>query len=379
LAKVILTSSGSPITLLVRRAGNVFPLVLTPGLGCSYPIEPVFDDRFNAFADGSRIVVFTGLFNHVPDDREIAIIVGHELAHNVLRHVEKMQGNVAAGGAAGLLVDIGLLALGVNTQGAIARAGMEAGAKAYSQEFESEADYLGLYMLARAGFDIKVAPDLYRRRGVQNPGSQIKTYFSTHPSTPERAVAMTQTILEIEGKLNQREALLPKTLEGQVFAVNAPVQGSPPVITATAPTPAPVVQSGGLPPAALVSIAPAVTAIPRSAQLYLIKGRIVSNPPQSYNAEFLDTGKASVTLSGPRRVHGDFELFGLTESISAKYQSRLIKPDSLKPFTGADAKGFATFHDADVQVECVYALTRSTGRGEGTCADNQGNVYRIVF
>jgi predicted Zn-dependent protease len=288
------------------------------------------------------------------------------------------------------------LALGVNTQGAVARAGMEAGAKAYSQEFESEADYLALYMLARAGFDINVAPDLFRRMGVQKPSGQIKTYFSTHPSTPERAVAMTQTISEIEGKLSQRQALLPKTLEGQVLAVNSPAQGVPPVITAAAPTPvqvappseaqtinspalafAPAGQSG--PPAAVVSITPPPTASRLLAQLYLIKGRVVTNPPQTFSAEFLETGKAAVTLAGPRRVTGDFELFGLTESIDAKYKPRLIKPDNLKPFTGADAKGFATFADAELRIECAYALIRSTGRGEGACADNQGNIYRIVF
>ena len=169
LVKVIETSGGNPITLLMRRAGTVSPFIITPRVGCNYSIELMSHDDFNAFSDGRRIVVFTGLFNHVPDDREIAVIVGHELAHNILKHREKKEGNAAIGGAAGLLVDIGLLAVGINTQGAISQAAMEVGAKAYSQEFESEADYLGVYMLARAGFEIGVAPDFYRRMGVQHP------------------------------------------------------------------------------------------------------------------------------------------------------------------------------------------------------------------
>jgi hypothetical protein len=41
-------------------------------------------------------------------------------------------------------------------------------------------------------------------------------------------------------------------------------------------------------------------------------------------------------------------------------------------------KGFARFVDVDLQLECVYALTRATGRGEGTCVDNQRNTYRLV-
>ncbi len=260
LVNIIETSAGHPITLLIRRAGNIFPLVITPRLGCSYPIELKSADAFNAFSDGSRIVVFTGLFNHVPHDREIAVIISHELAHNILGHVEKRLGNAAIGGAAGLLVDIGLAVAGINTGGAVYQAAMEAGAKAYSQEFELEADYLGLYMLARAGFEIAPAPDLYRRMGVQDPGSQVKDYFSTHPSTPERAVAMTQTILEIQGKTNRREALLPKNLEGQSLAVNTAVAQAPAVVaTGQAPSQLPTV--GAAPPRnppAISFVAPAI-------------------------------------------------------------------------------------------------------------------------
>lgn len=149
LAKTITTSKGEPITLLVRRGGNISPVIIKPQLGCSYTIETQYNDQFNAFADGRRIVIFTGLFNHVPEDREVAVIVGHELAHNILEHTKKTEGNAAIGAAAGLLLDLGLAAAGINSQGAIMQAGMEAGAKAYSQEFECEADYLGLYRTSR--------------------------------------------------------------------------------------------------------------------------------------------------------------------------------------------------------------------------------------
>jgi beta-barrel assembly-enhancing protease len=412
LAKVILTSGSDPITMLVRRGGTVSPVVINPQLGCSYPIELASDDSFNAFADGSRIVVFTGLFNHVPDDREVAVIVGHELAHNVLRHLEKRRGNVAAGGVVGLLADIGLATLGVNTQGAISRAGMEAGAKAYSQDFEFEADYLGLYMLARAGFNIDVAPDFYRRMGVQLPESQIKTYAATHPSTPERAVAMAQTILEIREKLSRHEALLPKMLPGEVLTVNPHVKPASGTLEAKSPessqtltsggaaalTAAPSVGPPGLPsqastlapsttqtaPTALQPV-PATPSTPSGggrmlAQLYLIRGPIVSTPPQAFNAEYLDTGKASVVLSGRRRLTGDFELFDMDESISAKYTARLIKPDVVKPAAGANVKAFAVFSDdIGTEMECSYSFNKTSRRGQGICVDNQNNTYQIVF
>ena len=404
LVKVIATSVGNPITLLIRRAGNIFPLVLTPRLGCSYPIELWPGDVFNAGSDGSRIVVFTGLFNHVPDDREIAVIVSHELAHNILKHREKKEGNKAIGGAVGLLFDIGLLAAGINTQGAISQAAMEAGEKAYSQEFEFEADYLGIYMLARAGFDIAVAPDLYRRMGVQQPGNQVKDYSSTHPSTPERAVAITQTITEIQEKANRQEALLPKNLEGQALAVNTTLQvptAAVVVARGQSPTPIPIpsaapavtqptlafapVQASPAPIATVVAVAPASMGSAGQrllAQLYLIKGPVVSNPPQTFSGEFLSNGKARVVLSPRQLLTGDFELLPVTESIQAKYKPTLIKLDGLKPVAGADSKGFAKLSDgAGMQLECAYslALARTSGRGEGLCGDNQRNTYRIVF
>lgn len=420
LIKVIQTSGGDPITLLTRRAGNTSPVILLPRSGCSYSIELASSDDFNAYSDGRRIVILTGLFNHITDDREIAVVVAHELAHNILGHIEKQQGNAAIGMTAGLIFDIGLAALGINTQGAVAKAGAEAGAKAFSQEFEAEADYLGLYMLARAGFDIGVAPDFYRRAGVQHPSNQVKDYFSTHPSTPERAVAMTQTILEIRDKIARNEALLPKNLEGQALAVKAPdpatativtaaqkagqapsQPGQPtlgfasPVPTVLAPTSlallperSPVIQPKSSssasnviqPPVSAPATAPTrdTSGTPRYAQIYLIKGRIVSNPPQASSVEFFaDAGKAAVTFAGAHRVAGEFEVFGIAESIGKAAQ--LIKPETLKPLPGADAKGFAVFRETGYRLECAYALDRKSGSGEGTCADSQGNIYRLAF
>jgi hypothetical protein len=69
----------------------------------------------------------------------------------------------------------------------------------------------------------------------------------------------------------------------------------------------------------------------------------------------------------------------LTDSISAKHTAKLLKPDTIKPFVGADAKGFATLSDRGLALECAFSLSRATGKGEGTCADNDGNVYQLEF
>jgi hypothetical protein len=152
----------------------------------------------------------------------------------------------------------------------------------------------------------------------------------------------------------------------------APPPAAPPAVVA-APT-APVVTQPA--PTPLVPNAPTVTR--RFAQLYLIKGKIVSTPPQSFTAEFFDeTGKTRVELSGRRVLEGDFELFLFSTRISSKL--RIVKPDSIKTIAGADKKGIARFSDLDLELECAYMFVSSTGRGSGICTDNQGNGYQIVF
>jgi hypothetical protein len=131
------------------------------------------------------------------------------------------------------------------------------------------------------------------------------------------------------------------------------------------------------PPPAVQSARPVRTSL---AQLYLISGPTVSNPPQSFNGEFSSNGEARVVLAGRRVLTGNFDLFETGQSIQAKYQPKLIKPEAVKPLAGTDAKGFAALSDGTgLQLECIYSIKRATGRGEGTCADNQRNTYKIVF
>ena len=145
----------------------------------------------------------------------------------------------------------------------------------------------------------------------------------------------------------------------------------------------PLLRQASPPPIAILSVAPASTgraAQSLLAQLYLIKGPIVSNPPQTFSAKFSETGKAEVILSGRRILTGDFELIGLEESIKGKFKPSLVNTDGMKPSPGADAKGFAVLSDGGgTQLECAYSFSRSTKRGEGTCADNQRNTYSLVF
>ena len=131
-------------------------------------------------------------------------------------HIGRQQSNRTVGGIVGAVFDIAAAAYGIPTHGAARRAGARAGESAYSQAFEAEADYLGLYFVSRAGFDTSRAPDFWRKMGVEGQAAIYESYRATHPSTPERAAALRQTIDEIRSKISNAEPLIPARLDTTV-------------------------------------------------------------------------------------------------------------------------------------------------------------------
>ena len=73
--------------------------------------------------------------------------------------------------------------------------------------YEEEADYMGLYLAARAGFDISGVADLWRRMTVQHPEAAFVA--SAHPANPRRFVAINAAVAQIEAKRAAGKALVP--------------------------------------------------------------------------------------------------------------------------------------------------------------------------
>lgn len=187
-----ISKAGTPIAVRVRRGGTEMDLTVVPIAACDYGYGIDQKNDVNAFADGRRIVFHAGMMRFATTDEELATVVGHELAHNLMGHIDSKRGNAALG----MLADILFAGFGVNTQGAFANMA----GQAYSQEFETEADYVGLYMTARAGFDIRDAASFWRRMGVEHPSSIRTNHASSHPSAPYRFVSLDKTVEEIERK-----------------------------------------------------------------------------------------------------------------------------------------------------------------------------------
>ena len=187
--------------VVVRRQGAHLTLTAKGETGCKYPVGLSPRPEVNAMADGKRVVVTRGMVRFAEKDSELATVIGHEMAHNAMGHMDAKIGNFLFG----TLFDILAAGFGVNTQGAFGRMS----SLAYSQSFEGEADYVGLYMTVLAGYEIENAPNFWRRMGVMHPGS-IRTNFSaTHPSAPERFVALEQSVKEIRAKQAQGLPLVP--------------------------------------------------------------------------------------------------------------------------------------------------------------------------
>lgn len=172
---------------------------------CNYPVEYVNDDNINAFADGESVHINKGLMRFA-NDEELSAVIAHEIAHNAMQHIEAKQTNRAGG----LILDV----LVAGTTG-INPGLSKLTARAYSQDFEAEADYVGLYLMARAGMNIDEIANFWRRMGSENPGSINKNLSGTHPSSPERFVGIENTVREIKNKIANGEDLLPNLKEGQ--------------------------------------------------------------------------------------------------------------------------------------------------------------------
>ncbi|MFN3658328.1 MAG: M48 family metalloprotease [Pseudolabrys sp.] len=188
----------APVQVDYRRDGEHRTTTVTPVLACSIPVELKVDDAVNAHTDGKKIVMHSAIVALARTDAQLAAVVGHEMAHANLGHLDKKTFNMRLGMIGGAMVDGGLLLGGISTGGAFTRHLGAAGANAYSVGFEREADYVGAYYMARAGYSLEGVEEFWRAMGLAHPDS-IR-FSTTHPATPIRAVQMQMVAKEIAEK-----------------------------------------------------------------------------------------------------------------------------------------------------------------------------------
>jgi hypothetical protein len=203
----LIGASVKPIEVVVRRGDVQQTITVTPVLACAYDAVVEDSQELNAKADGHVVHIYRPMLRLAATDEELALVIGHELAHNGQHHLQAQAHNARLAGLGGLLLDGVAAAGGVNTQGAFTKAGMRIGAAHASVQFEEEADYVGLYYMARAGYPTDGAEDFWRKMAVENP--QAIFIKSDHPVTPERFLAIAAASREIEAKRAKNEPLVP--------------------------------------------------------------------------------------------------------------------------------------------------------------------------
>ena len=197
--------SGAPVELTVKRNLNDLKVSISPTKACDFNVILEPDDIKNASADGENIVFYKGMMDFFRTDEEIALVFSHELAHNSMKHMNAKKTNTIVGGIFGFVLDMAAAAGGVNTNGEFTKLGANTGGGVYSVEFEQEADYVGLYFMALAGYKIDDAPNFWRRMATSQ--ASMITIKSSHPTAPERFLALETTVKEINEKIAKNQPL----------------------------------------------------------------------------------------------------------------------------------------------------------------------------
>jgi predicted Zn-dependent protease len=165
------------------------------------------DDKMaNAFClPGGKVGVYTGLFKYIKNDDDLATVLSHEVAHALERHAGERLSQSRLAQAGGLALGVGLAALGVGSGASqVAMQGYGLGTKLgvllpYSRVQESEADKIGLILMAKAGYDPKSALTFWERFATgKKDKAQTPQFLSTHPSDATRIENMRAFLPEAE-------------------------------------------------------------------------------------------------------------------------------------------------------------------------------------
>ncbi|MGV8930434.1 MAG: M48 family metalloprotease [Brevundimonas sp.] len=172
------------VDLVVRRDGQNQTIRVNPQRACGYDVQLDPSDELNARANGKRLFITTAMAGFAGTDDELAIVLGHELAHHVLGHHDWHEAE----------------ARGRQTQTVPALDGGPGGA-------ERQADRVGLYLVARAGFDSAIAPAFWRRFGAYN--WRVRYPQWGHASAEARARALEDVQAEISALQTAGRPLVP--------------------------------------------------------------------------------------------------------------------------------------------------------------------------
>ncbi|MBQ7271133.1 MAG: M48 family metallopeptidase [Campylobacter sp.] len=180
-------------TKLINQVGVFRP----DALKWNWEVNVINDKTVNAWCmPGGKIAVYTGIINSLKlTDAELAAVIGHEIAHALREHSReqasqdqlKNVGIFAVSQAAGL-GDLGTAAVNMAAHYTISLP--------FSRSHESEADLMGLELMARAGYDPNAAVNVWKKMSLLSEGSTPQ-FLSTHPSNETRIQELNKAIPKV--------------------------------------------------------------------------------------------------------------------------------------------------------------------------------------
>lgn len=219
------TMTSGPELELVRRVGNDIKAATevyykSKGLqkdlkDFAWEFNVVDDPTVNAFCmPGGKVIIYTGIMKVTQNEDALAVVMGHEIAHALANHGNERvsQGLVTQLGLTSLDLGLAMAQKPAQTRNLIMQA---AGATAqvgvllpFSRKHESEADEIGLYLMAMAGYNPSEAAPFWGRMNKAG-GSRPPVFMSTHPDPSKRS--------------DNLKSLVPKA---RAYAARYPVPGS---------------------------------------------------------------------------------------------------------------------------------------------------------
>ena len=166
-----------------------------------WEVNLIGSPQINAYCmPGGKIAFYTGILDQLQlSDDEVAMVMGHEIAHALREHArERMGKSAVTTGVARVGGAVVAAWLGVDPRltDSVARGGANLLTLEFSRSDESEADLVGLELAARAGYDPRAGVTLWRKMSAANKGAPPQ-WLSTHPSGRTRIAEIEQNLPKV--------------------------------------------------------------------------------------------------------------------------------------------------------------------------------------
>lgn len=163
-----------------------------------WEVNLIGSKQINAFCmPGGKIAFYTGILDQLQlTDDEVAMIMGHEMAHALREHA---RARIAKSQGTGTLLSLGAQLLGLGQLGDVAASiGTQLLTLRFSREDETDADLVGLELAARGGFNPQAAVSLWQKMAQANGGAGGPSFLSTHPSGPDRIQQLQANVPKVQ-------------------------------------------------------------------------------------------------------------------------------------------------------------------------------------